>query len=148
MRQQYGGLVGALVVLEPGERWDPTRDLVVLLSDGVPQRVYINGSLTPAPIGLQVGKSYRLRVINITIARPGLRVSLRQDSSLVRWKLVSRDGAQLPVERQIDEPAVRAVTIGQTFDVELKPERPGTLRLTTVANVGPLRGTLEFRVAP
>ena len=22
-RQQYGGLVGALVVLEPGEQWDP-----------------------------------------------------------------------------------------------------------------------------
>jgi len=110
--------------------------------------VAINGSMTPAPIDLRVGRSYRLRVINITIARPGLRVSLRQDSSLVRWKVVARDGAQLPVDRQIEEPAARTVTIGQTVDVELKPERPGTLRLTTEANIGPLKGALEFRVAP
>jgi FtsP/CotA-like multicopper oxidase with cupredoxin domain len=153
MRQQPMGLLGALVVLAPGERYDPSTDLLAVISTPVDsldeaRGVAINGSMTPAPTDLKVGKSYRLRVINITIARPGLRVSLRQDSSLVRWKVVARDGAQLPVDRQIEEPAARTVTIGQTVDVELKPERPGTLRLTSVANIGPLKGALEFRVAP
>ena len=75
-------------------------------------------------------------------------VSIRQDSALVRWRLLARDGAELAANRQQEEPADRALTIGQTIDVELKPQRPGTLRLTTIANVGPLAGTLDFRVSP
>jgi FtsP/CotA-like multicopper oxidase with cupredoxin domain len=151
--QQPMGLIGALVVLAPGQRYDRATDLLAVVSTPANRAderrgVAINGSLTPAPIDLVAGRSYRLRIINITTARPGLRVSLRQDSSLVRWRLLARDGADLPEARRVEEPAERLVSIGQTFDVELEPDRPGTLRLTTLANVGTLNGTLEFRVLP
>ena len=153
LEQQPMGLIGAVVVLAPGQRYNPTTDLLAVVSTPVDsldeaRNVAMNGSLTPPPLNLKVGTTYRLRIINITVARPGLRVAIRQDSSLVRWKLLARDGAELPPDRQIEEPADRPITIGQTFDVELKPQRPGTMRLTAVANVGPLGGTLEFRVAP
>ena len=151
--QQPMGLLGAIVVLPPGQRYNRATDLLAVVSTPVDsadevRSVAINGSLTPTPFDLKVGTSYRLRIINITIARPGLRVSIKQDSSLAKWKLLARDGAELPPERQVEEPAIRTVTIGQTFDVELKPQRSGTLRLTTVANVGPLGGALEFHVSP
>lgn len=103
---------------------------------------------TPPRAGTFIYHSYRLRIINITLARPGLRVAIRDESSLVRRKLLARDGAELSSQHQREEPADRALTIGQTIDVELEPQRPGTLRLTTAANVGPLGGTLEFRVSP
>jgi FtsP/CotA-like multicopper oxidase with cupredoxin domain len=153
LEQQPMGLIGALVVLAPGQRFDRATDLLAVVSTPVDsvdeaRRVAINGSLAPAPIDLKVGKSYRLRIINITTARPGLRVALRQDSSLVRWKLLARDGADLPAGRQVEEPGERALTIGQTLDVELRPQRAGTMRLSTIANAGPLLGALELRVAP
>jgi hypothetical protein len=62
-------------VLEPRERWDPTRDLVILLSDGVPQRVYVNGSLTPAPKALEVGQTHRMRIADIAVFRYLLKKS-------------------------------------------------------------------------
>ena len=153
LEQQPMGLIGAIVVLAPGQRYNRATDLLAVVSTPVDsvdeaRSVAINGSLSPAPLDLKVGRSYRLRIINITVARPGLRVAMRQDSSLVRWKLLARDGAELPVQRQIEESADRLLTIGQTIDVELKPQRPGTMRLSTVANVGPLGGALEFRVSP
>jgi manganese oxidase len=153
LEQQPTGLIGAVVVLAPGQRYNRATDLLAVVSTPVDsldeaRGVAINGSLEPTPLELKVGTRYRLRIINITTARPGLRVAIRQDSSLVRWKLLARDGAELPPGRQVEEAANRPVTIGQTIDVELKPQRPGTMQLKTVANVGPLGGTLELRVSP
>jgi len=149
IRQQYGGLVGALIVLEPGERWDPARDLVFLLSDGVPQRMYINGSLTPAPRELTVGTTYRLRIADIAVYRTAMRIRLRQDSALVSWRPVAKDGFALPEAQAKVQPSLGSVVSGETADFEFTPDRLGDVML----EVGPLptasaapQGAIRLRV--
>jgi FtsP/CotA-like multicopper oxidase with cupredoxin domain len=151
LRQQYGGLVGALVVLEPGERWDPTRDLVILLSDGVPQRVYFNGSLTPAPKALEVGRTYRLRIADIAVFRQVLRVRLVRDSALLSWRPIAKDGFTLPPAQATVRPSVVNLPSGETADFEFTPDRPGELALEVWSFPGvnlTLHGRLPFRVSP
>jgi len=156
LRQQYGGLVGALVVLEPGERWEPTRDLVVLLSDGVPRRTYINGSLTPAPKDLTVGQTYRLRIADIAVFRQVLHVRLVRDSALLSWRPVAKDGFTLPPVQATVRPSVVNLPSGETADFEFTPDRPGEVALEVLGQplvVGTrglvvLHGRLPFRVSP
>jgi len=151
LRQQYGGLVGPLVVLEPGERWNPARDLVILLSDGVPQRVYINGSLTPAPTQLEVGRTYRLGIADIAVFRQLLRVQLVRDSSLLSWRPIAKDGFTLPPAQATVRPSVVNLPSGETADFEFTPDRPGELALELWSFPGrdlTLHGRLPFRVSP
>jgi hypothetical protein len=151
LRQQYGGLVGALVVLEPGERWDPARDLVILLSDGVPQRVYFNGSLTPAPKVLEVGRTYRLRIADIAVFRQLLRVRLVRDSALLSWRPIAKDGFTLPPAQATVRPSVVNLPSGETADFEFTPDGPGVLALEVWSFPGvnlTLHGRLPFRVLP
>jgi len=152
-RQQPMGLVGGIIVLAPGQRYDPKTDLLAVIStpadrDTEKRAVLINGALEPAPLHLKVGTSYRLRIINITTARPGLSVALRQDSAIATWRLVARDGADLDEARRVASPANVPLTIGQTVDVEITPRKAGTLRLETRAAVGGGLGGLTMNVAP
>jgi FtsP/CotA-like multicopper oxidase with cupredoxin domain len=145
LRQQYGGLVGALIVLEPGERWDPARDLVFVLSDGVPRRIYVNGSLEPPPIDLRVGTMYRIRFADIAVDRPGLQIRLfRPDSSLVSWQPIARDGFELPASESTPRPAATNVPSGVTADFSFTPDAAGDLELRFL----PGQGVVRFRVSP
>jgi manganese oxidase len=154
--QQLGGLVGALVVLEPGETWDPTRDLVILVSDGKSGRdPVINGSNAPATRDLKVGTTYRLRIADIAVFQPDLWVRVTRDSSLVSWRAVAKDGFTLPASQATTRPSAARVASGETADFELTPDAPGelTLEIATPATnpfVTPLRlqvrGTLRLRV--
>ncbi|HYW32615.1 MAG TPA: multicopper oxidase domain-containing protein, partial [Gemmatimonas sp.] len=132
MRQQYGGLVGALVVLEPGERWDPARDFVVLLSDGVPGRIYVNGSLMPPPKQLEVGKTYRLRLADIAVFRQALGVRLVRDSALLAWRPIAKDGFQLPDAQATVRPSITNLPSGETADFAFTPDRAGEVTLEVV----------------
>ena len=143
LRQHYGGLVGAVVVLEPGERWDPAHDHVLLITDkgsGNPRRLWINGSSTPPPIEVRVGETHRIRVANITVDAPSLRVRLTHDSSRVAaiqpyagdslaWRMVAKDGWPIPSERAASLPWVQRVATGETADFELTPDRPDRFAL-------------------
>jgi len=151
LRQQFGGLVGALIVLEPGERWDPARDLVILISDGVPDRVYINGSLAPAPIELEVGRTYRLRIADIAVFRQVLGVRLVRDSTPLAWRPIAKDGFALPAAQATVRPSVVNLPSGETADFELTPDRPGEVALEVWSGPGgkpTLHGRLPFRVSP
>ncbi len=150
-RQQPAGLIGAIIVLAPGERYDPKTDLVVVLSSPADslaetRAVLINGQLDPAPLTLEVGVRHRLRLINITTARPGMRVELRRDSSVVAWRPLARDGAELPERRKVERSSRQPITIGQTMDFEITPRELGDLRLATTANQGFSLGALTLRV--
>jgi FtsP/CotA-like multicopper oxidase with cupredoxin domain len=147
LRQQYGGLVGALVVLQPGEKWDPTRDLVFLLSDGVPGRIYINGSLTPPLKELEVGRSYRLRIADIAVFRQSLRMRLLRDSALVSWRPIAKDGFTLPEAQATVRPSVVNLPSGETADFEFTPDRPGALMLEVGLPAGEAQGTVRLRVS-
>lgn len=142
LRQQYGGLIGALVVLEPGEKWDPERDLVFLLSDGVPRRMYINGTLTPEPKDLQVGRTYRLRIADIAVFRLALPVRLLRDSALVSWRPIAKDGFTLPPSQATVRPSIASVLPGETADFEFTPDQAGDLLLV----VGPANRAPEASV--
>jgi FtsP/CotA-like multicopper oxidase with cupredoxin domain len=152
-RQQPMGLIGGIIVLAPGQRYAPATDLLAVVSSppdsaDEARAVLFNGSLTPVPLALSVGTTYRLRVINITTARPGLKVTLRQDTSLVGWRILARDGADLDDAHRVTQLAEFPLSIGQTVDMEITPRRAGTLRLDTRANAGFSLGSLTMRVAP
>ena len=100
------------------------------------------------PVTLKVGTTYRLRMINITTARPGLAVSLFRDSSVATWRVVARDGAELDEPQRVTGPARTGLTIGQTVDVEITPREHGTLRLEPRAAAGPSLGALILNVSP
>jgi manganese oxidase len=110
--------------------------------------VLINGRAQPAPLEMRVGVPYRLRIVNITVARPGMRADLWQDSSMVQWRLLARDGADLPEAARVVRQARYALSIGETLDVEVTPRTTAPLRLEIRANQGGTLGTLPIRVVP
>jgi len=152
-RQQAAGLTGAIVVLGPGQRFNPTRDLCVIITSppdsATEQRaVMVNGAVDPEPLTLEVGVPHRLRMINITMSRPGLRVELYQDTTLTQWRLLARDGAELPDHRKVVGPAGSQLSIGQTMDVEVTPRAAGPHKLLVRTSTGILVATLHMNVTP
>lgn len=85
-----------------------------LRPDGVPQRMYISGSLTPAPQELEVGRTYRLRTADIAVFRVALNVRLLRDSALVSWRPIAKDGFALPATQAMVRPSVANVPSGET----------------------------------
>jgi manganese oxidase len=129
MRQQFSGLAGPLIVLEPGERWDPSRNLLFFISDASPGSVVINGAASPAPMGLRVGSSYRLRVANIASDRGTLLVRVVQDSTVTSWRPIAKDGFALPASQATTRPSIARVGTGETADFQFTPTTAGELRL-------------------
>jgi FtsP/CotA-like multicopper oxidase with cupredoxin domain len=155
LRQEPAGLAGPIVVLNPGERWDPSTDHPVMITspwswDEGRRAVLVNGTSAPAPLVLRADVAHRFRVINMTTRRPALRVELRRDSTLLAWRELAKDGASLPEPRRRARPAVHQISVGETFDVEVTPDAPGDLRLDVVlggvATAHPVLGTLPIRV--
>jgi len=149
-RQQRAGLAGPLIVVDKG-KFDPSKDFSVLVSspaDSVEEdrSVLLNGSLQPVPLLLKRGVATRLRLINITTSRPGLRMELLQDTTYMTWRTLAKDGADLPQTARMIKPARQAISIGETADVEFFPTRPGDYRLEARSTLGTLLGTLPIRV--
>jgi manganese oxidase len=151
MRQQYGGLVGPLIVLEPGERWDPKRDLLFLISESNRGALLVNGTAAPPAKDLRVGTKYRIRVADITGFRQILLARVMRDTSLATWRPIARDGFTLPAHQTLARPSVATVSSGETADFELVPSAPGALRLELVARsragVETVQGTVLLRVS-
>jgi FtsP/CotA-like multicopper oxidase with cupredoxin domain len=150
-RQQRGGLSGLLLVLEPGQRFDAVKDIPILISspsdlDTAAAHVLMNGRLSPAPLNLQTGVTYRLRFANITVTRPGLQIAMLRDSVLSRWTPVARDGADLPVVQRVMMPSRVGVTIGRTADFEITPSEPADMRLEMQTSSGRLLGQIAVHV--
>ena len=108
----------------------------------------LNGSASPTPLTLRTGVTYRLRFINMTTRRPNMRVELRRDTVVARWRPLAKDGAELPVSLQVARPARSPLAIGETPDVELTPDAPGELRVEARTAPGALLGVLPVRVVP
>lgn len=132
LAQVTGGLYGALVVLEPGARWDPARDHVFVLGWDGPNasplpRVVVNGDTTAPPLVLEAGVPQRLRFVNILVGGR-LAPEIRRDGALASWEVVAVDGADLPAAARHEEPARRAFNAGMTYDARFVPA-PGTYEL-------------------
>ena len=125
-RQQLAGLAGALLVMEPGTSREAGDDHVVLVTTPgefavARSTVLLNGLASPPPLIMTAGTINRVRVINITTRRPGMRVELRDDSGPVAWRPVSKDGRDTPAAARTLRPGVRSVGVGETFDFEIVP---------------------------
>jgi FtsP/CotA-like multicopper oxidase with cupredoxin domain len=150
-RQQLAGLAGPLVVVEPGRPFDPAVDHTILIStppDSAAElrEVLVNGSPAPAPLWMSAGVTQRLRFINMTTRRPGMRVELWRDSALARWRPIAKDGAELPAARQLSRPARTPITIGETMDFEITPAAEDGMRLEFRGVDGARLATLPVRV--
>ncbi|HEY8175241.1 MAG TPA: multicopper oxidase domain-containing protein [Gemmatimonadaceae bacterium] len=149
-RQHRAGLAGPLLVVEKG-KYDPSKDVTVIVSspsDSVEEErsVLINGRLNSTTIDLRRGMASRIRIINITIGRPGLRMELRQDTALVNWRPLAKDGADIPSADRTLRKGTQTLSIGETMDVEFSPMRPGEYRLEAKSTLGALLGTVLIRV--
>ena len=146
-RHHRAGLVGALIVRD-APLADPTTDRVFLLKSSRgsardDDAREINGEASPDTVILRTGKTYRFRLGNLSIGTPNATVSLTArpeeapspgpDTLLVRWRPVGKDGADLPPAARTLVPAVQVVSIGETYDFEVEPTAPGSLRLEVFA---------------
>ena len=150
MRQQQAGLNGALVVVDDPAAYDPTHDIVVLVS--VPRKevdtdkVYINGSTTPSALSMKVGDRYRLRFINIHVFRPSMRMRLLNGDTLVTWRRVAKDGRDLPPDQSVMGPAEIQMGNGETYDFEFAPAAAGDVRLDITNAAGDLLTTMPIHI--
>ena len=136
---------GAILVLDPNAAFDPATDITLLLS--VPRNVadnaviLLNGTSTPAPLQLQAGKRYRLRVINIHTFRPSMRVELKQGTDFLSWRPLAKDGMEIPAERATARRSAVQMGNGETYDFEFVPAAAGELRIEVLSAPGLLLAT-------
>jgi manganese oxidase len=128
-KQIENGVYGPLIVLEPGQKYDPELDRAILFSEGrfpaLGVLMLVNGGAQPDPVTLKSGTRYRFRLINITANEADLHVRMLMGGTPVQWKVVARDGNELPEKQRISGAAEIDLTVGGTADVELQVERKG-----------------------
>ncbi len=131
IQQILGGLYGPLIVVDPGTALDTATNRLVMVGAllrhdsafGV-----INGRLDPEPILVQPMRTYRFRLFNIGDARTSFALR-RPDSSLVAWRAVAKDGAELPREQAVKRMEPLMTGPGEIADFEFTPDAPGDLVL-------------------
>jgi FtsP/CotA-like multicopper oxidase with cupredoxin domain len=136
--QITSGLYGGIVVVEPGKPFDPGTDHLFVAGwdggggDSTGPRTLINGDSLPPPMHLKAGVTHRFRFVNIG---PADRMNFRifRDTTLITWRLVARDGADLPPQQISTTPARYGFDVGETFDTEIVFE-PGEYRLVAARN--------------
>jgi len=128
--QLSGGIYGPLVVLEPGQRYDPESDHIVVFGVEGKYRNFpnepfaVNGENEPRPLELKGGISHRLRFINITGDGVSLTVQLLAIHDPIRWTLLAKDGAEVASSQRTVRPARQQIGVGETYDFELAPITP------------------------
>jgi FtsP/CotA-like multicopper oxidase with cupredoxin domain len=132
-KQLLNGLYGPLIIHEPGQKYDPELDRIFVFSMGEYMPfgflLLVNGHPEPDPIELHTGTRYRLRLINITDNGGDLRVRLTNKDVPVQWKIIAKDGADLPPAQLRSSTADMGITVGETYDVEYQADTPGLAEL-------------------
>jgi manganese oxidase len=149
LRQQQAGLTGALLVVDDAASYDPSHDIVVLVS--APRRladddkVLINGAFSPPTREMRVGDRYRFRLINVHVSRPSMRIGLIRDGAPLTWRALAKDGMDLPLDQATEQPSRQQVGNGETFDFEFAPTVRGDhlIEVTSVTDVFLARMTIH-----
>jgi len=143
--QMVNGLYGPLIVLEPGQKYDPEHDKTFVFGlsrfSALGPMLLINGTPEPFPVKLQTGVSYRLRLINITDNISSLRVRLVGNDAPLQWKVIAKDGADLPPAQLTSSVADMLISVGETYDVEYQADHPGNVDLQIWLPSFPVRVT-------
>ncbi len=139
LRQQGSGLYGPFVVLDEDEQWDPETDRVFnfgespLREDQIP---VMNGLNPPPPTTFEIGTTYRLRFMQLTLNRPSTRIRLVRDSLPVRWIPIAKDGHDLAARWRRPVVADQMVAVGETYDYAYTPNVLGELRVELITEGG------------
>jgi FtsP/CotA-like multicopper oxidase with cupredoxin domain len=123
-RQLTSGLYGAIVVLGPGETFDPSTDHVVVLGRNSaddsasivedPESTVINGERSPR-FTWRSGSTHRIRLINIT-PDDIFTVAIAGGSAAPAWQPLTKDGAPVPDGDAGRGPATVRIAVGETYD--------------------------------
>ena len=141
-RQHRAGLVGALVVRDRAPA-DSVEDHVFFVKSAraglaATPEFEINGRSDPDTLVLRVGRRYRFRFIGLQVTNPNATVQLtaradsvgsRNDTSIVQWRRVAKDGRELPETQRALRPASEVIGMGETYDFEFVPTKRGELRI-------------------
>jgi len=150
--QLTNGVYGPLIVLPPGEKFDPTSDLVFLFSIGdfsaLREMALINGTPQSKTLHLHVGKKYRFRFINISTNNQGMQVSLRNANGLAEWLRIAKDGVDLPPTMVRSTKAQLTITVGETYDVEYSTASAQDLLLDLLLPAQKIHTTQTLSFAP
>lgn len=133
--QLTSGMYGPLLVLEPGQKYDPATDhLFVVGWDGPddPPHLVVNGDSLPAPLVLQAGVHHRMRFVFIGVVG-GEQFTLRSAAGPATWRALAQDGFEYPASRQVEIPAKVTGWAGQTFDFDFYPTAPGEYTLVATS---------------
>jgi FtsP/CotA-like multicopper oxidase with cupredoxin domain len=126
MEQLAQGLYGPLLVVEPGTTPDPRREATVLVSlDGPSSETaagWVNGGTSPSPIRVPAGRPFKLRLISINTDYR-VRFRLLSNSTVLSWRPVALDGADLPASQSIPRNAEWLSGPGMTQDVMIEGKR-------------------------
>jgi manganese oxidase len=150
LKQLSSGLYGPLIVLRPGENFDPEIDRVLVISRAGPGEtpIWLNGSRSPKIASFKAGQKYRLRIINIVPENPPVDVGLKIAGIAANWRHIAKDGADLPAGQREMCPARVTIGVGETYDFEFSPERAAELALEVIrpANRFPAQITPSHKV--
>ena len=134
-----GGLYAPLIVLEPGTTHDPRTEPVFVIATAVPvvgrgedAPPFINGSASPDTVHMVVGATYRIRLIDIS-SNEAHAVSLTGPAGTATWRVVARDGRDLPSDQATPQLARENTASGVTRDFEFTPISPGFYSLAVAA---------------
>ena len=122
--QMAAGMYGALIVLEPGEKWNDTTDHVFAIGQSglmAPAWTVVNGVPAQQPMRLKAGVPHRFRFFSMTIDEE-TDVSIARDDSVVTWTPVAKDAIPVPAVERTQRPAKLHFGPGETYDFEFTPQ--------------------------
>jgi len=137
VKQMGSGLYGPIIVVEPGQRFDPETDKVLFFGTaGSPQNIVfgpfpefvMNGKRQPDAMTFKAGTRYRFRLFNLAGDSP-MEVSLNAGGAPVKWRAVAKDGYALPPSQATVRPATLIFDPGEIYDFEITPSAAGELVL-------------------
>ncbi len=133
VHQLTGGLYGALIVLDDGESYDPTRDHLAIVGWRTPnprklEDAELNGVTEQPAQRAIVGESHRIRVINIAPAG-NIFATMMKDSVTVPLIAIAKDGADLPPNQQIAVDRSPRLFVGEAADYLFTPQESGVYEL-------------------
>lgn len=96
----------------------------------------VNGKEQPRPVTLHKGRKYRFRLINITPNDADGVFTLKSGETILQWRLVAKDGQDVPAAQAVLKEAKQLITVGETYDFEFQPETAGDFRLEASAPFG------------
>ena len=136
-QQLFAGMYGAIIVKDKKENYDIDKNKVIIFGENNVGAVFVNGKKQPDTLYMKKGINYHFRIVNITAGWADIETSIKYNDKPVSWKPLAKDGADLPSYQQIIRPALnQPVSVGQTLDFELTPDKAGEYLFQVASTYG------------